>query len=192
MKYPTVTQILSATQPKEKIEGLNKWRQRVGEEEAEKVSQAAHERGIRLDAAISRAFKFAETDDNRVKCLIRKYKLVNEEIEVQSDKHKYRGRADGILTYRDNARSSFILVDYKGKSKPVNEKWIDEDYLCQIAAYFYAMHETSVTKPAYAVLMYFVDGLEYPQEFIITEIELSRHFSKFLKRLEQYEKGNQD
>ena len=40
-KIPSVTTILSATKPKESQESLQKWRDRVGVEEARKITQAA-------------------------------------------------------------------------------------------------------------------------------------------------------
>jgi hypothetical protein len=40
-KIPSVTTILSSTKPKEAQESLQKWRDRVGAEEARKITQAA-------------------------------------------------------------------------------------------------------------------------------------------------------
>ena len=47
-KLPSVTTILSATTPKEKIERLNEWRNRVGHKQAQAITTEAAGRGTRM------------------------------------------------------------------------------------------------------------------------------------------------
>ena len=45
---PSVTTVLGQTQPKEKQESLNRWRQRVGQKQAEKITKDAATRGTAM------------------------------------------------------------------------------------------------------------------------------------------------
>ena len=51
-KIPSVTTILSSTKPKEAQDSLQKWRDRVGAEEAKKITQAAALRGTEMHYVI--------------------------------------------------------------------------------------------------------------------------------------------
>jgi len=51
-KLPSVTTILSATQSDEKRASLAKWKQKVGENEAERVKNVAAERGTKMHSIL--------------------------------------------------------------------------------------------------------------------------------------------
>ena len=55
-KLPSVTTILSATQSKEKRESLQRWRERVGEEEATRIVDQSGARGTAMHKILEKYF----------------------------------------------------------------------------------------------------------------------------------------
>ena len=51
-KLPSVTTILSATQPQEKLEAIAKWKARVGDVEADRVKNTAANRGTLMHSIL--------------------------------------------------------------------------------------------------------------------------------------------
>ena len=51
-KLPSVTTILSATQPQEKLDSIAKWKARVGVEEADRVKNTAANRGTAMHSIL--------------------------------------------------------------------------------------------------------------------------------------------
>ena len=57
LKIPSVTTILSSTQSKEKQESLQKWRDRVGEKEAARITSQAATRGTEMHYVLEQYLK---------------------------------------------------------------------------------------------------------------------------------------
>ena len=57
LKIPSVTTILSATQSKEKQESLQKWRERVGEKEAARITNQAATRGTEMHYVLEQFYQ---------------------------------------------------------------------------------------------------------------------------------------
>jgi genome maintenance exonuclease 1 len=179
-KYPTVTQILDATMPNEKRAAQEAWKMRVGEEEAERIRQAAIERGNEIDANVLRVKDGQECTDVRISKYLDGYEIVAHEMRVHSDMHQYRGRFDAVLQM--NGRN--ILVDWKGSGRWKQKKYL-ADYRLQLGAYFGALVEMGWNIDCAKVVL-FVDGMDRPQVYWQQPDELWSAHEEFVKRLKQY------
>jgi hypothetical protein len=180
MKYPSVTRILDATMPPEKRAALNAWKLRVGEEEAERIRQAAIERGNRIDANVLSIKNGGPCDDGRISKYLDGYQFAAHEMNVHSDVHGYCGRFDAVLRMNDRN----ILVDWKGSNKWKRKKYL-ADYRLQLGAYFGALVEMGWNIDCAKVVL-FVDGMDKPQVFWQQPEELWAAHAEFVERVRQY------
>jgi hypothetical protein len=180
MKYPSVTKILDATMPAEKRAGLEAWKKRVGEVEANRIRDEAFARGRKIDADVDEWRVRGACDDPRIAQHLTGYAFVHHEYDVRSEAHQYQGRLDAVLSI--NGRN--ILVDFKGANRPKPRKYM-EDYELQIGAYYGACLEMGVAIDCGCVCV-FVDGEERPTLHWIDEMTLGHRLREFLLRVEQY------
>ncbi len=148
-KIPSVTTILSATKPKESQESLQKWRDRVGAEEARKITQAAALRGTEMHYVIEQYMNGVgylnltpQGDLSRrmahtiIKNLEPLKVIYGNEVSL-AYKDLYAGATDLVGEHSGEP----TIIDFKQANKPKRAEWID-DYFYQIAAYALA-HEDS-------------------------------------------------
>lgn len=181
-KYPTVTGILDATMPNEKRAALEAWKMRVGEDEAERIRQAAIERGNKIDTAVLSVKNGEPCEDARIASYIEGYEIVAHEMRICSHIHQYRGRLDAVL--RMNERN--ILVDWKGSGRWKRKEYLS-DYTLQLAAYFGALVEMGWNVDCAKVVL-FVDGRDKPQVLWQQPDELWRLHEQFVMRVEEYKR----
>lgn len=151
--FPSVTSILSATN---ESEGLLKWRNKVGEEEAKRIMKEAASRGTLVHKYVEdyfnknldlEVFNKEATDVKHLSNSIIEYVLKNnitilgQEIALWHDELKYAGRCDATGIYNDE----FILLDWKTSSKLKRVDWIT-DYFLQCTAYCLAHNRLLNTK----------------------------------------------
>lgn len=181
VQYPSVTEILSATMPEEKKAALQKWRDRVGEKEAERIREVSFARGRGIDDQVAAFRAGEEIADQRIVQYLTGYHIAEQEMRVRSEVNKYRGRLDALLQI--NGRT--ILVDFKGSNrwKPIKQL---EDYRLQLGAYFGALHEMGHEIDAGCVTL-FVDGKDKPQVYWQQPDELWEAHAEFVLRVRQYE-----
>ena len=60
---PSVTTVLGQTQPKEKQESLERWRQKVGREEAKRITREAGDRGTAMHYYLEQLIQGTPTKD---------------------------------------------------------------------------------------------------------------------------------
>ena len=195
-KLPSVTTILSAT--KEDNDGIKRWIERVGEEEANRIRQEAAIRGTNMHYILEKQIVNGDLWDYRpdtpdekqaykMACKImdegfpRISQIYGCEISLYNP-DKYAGKADAIGLFEGEP----TIMDFKQTNKPKRREWI-QDYFCQLAAYALAHNElygTDIKKGA--ILMCSVD-LIY-QEFVIQGDEFKRCADLWLRRVEQYQR----
>ncbi len=142
-KLPSVTTILSATQPQDKLESLAKWKAKVGEVEADRIKNTAANRGTIMHSILEGYILEKEVLDmteagvqahSMAKTIIDKGLPDLEEIwgseVVVSYPGLYAGATDlvGVYMGRDS------IIDFKQSNKPKRIEWIT-DYKLQMVAY---------------------------------------------------------
>jgi len=139
--YPSVTTILSAYNKK----AIQEWRERVGEEVANKISTQASTRGTRLHSLcetyllnelsplkLQSVMPDAKELFNKIKPKLDANigKIYSLEQALYSDKLKIAGRVDCIAEWN----GELSVIDFKTASKEKNEEWI-QNYFMQCSAY---------------------------------------------------------
>lgn len=208
---PSVTTILSATTPKEKLQALQEWRDRVGHEKAQQITTEAANRGTRMHTYLEKyvlegqrvnepgnpwakpSWHMANTVIEKGLCKVEEFWGM--EVPLYFPR-VYAGTSDGVGLHRsaDGVVSESIL-DYKQTNKPKKREWI-EDYFLQLAAYAEAHNEVHGTKINKGVILMCVkpetnqDGLmtgepKY-QEFVVEGYEFELYKQGWWARVEQY------
>jgi len=167
-KYPSITTVLSIRGK----ESLAKWKARVGEEEAKKISVKAANRGTAVHqlaedyvnnksdwskgAMPANLFTF-----NTIKPILDKHvdNIWAQEVPLYSDKFQIAGRVDCIAEYD----GELTIIDYKTSRKPKKEEWIT-NYFIQASFYAAAFYElTGVAIKKFAIIIAVDD--DEPQVF---------------------------
>jgi genome maintenance exonuclease 1 len=190
-KIPSVTTILSATKPKESQESLQKWRDRVGAEEARKITQAAALRGTEMHYVLENylngvGYLNLSTDGATARIMAHKIidnmdplKLIYGSEVSLAYEDKWAGSTD--LVGQFNGKET--IVDFKQSNKLKKEEWI-EDYYYQIAAYSLAHKKNYGPIEQGLIAMCTKDG-KY-QQFLMNEKKLSEYESKWFDRVQKY------
>ena len=195
LKVPSVTTVLKKTQPKEKQDSLKKWRERVGEEQAEKIRDDAAAVGTALHKCLEKYILekgnlkyFDDTPVGRqaremANIIIGRSFFNIEEVwgcEVHLAGENYAGTTDAVGIFDGEP----AIIDFKQTNKPKKEEWI-EDYYLQLAAYAMAhnyMFETNLSQGY--ILMCSRDG--YFQQFHLTPEMFPAYCDKWKERLDIY------
>ena len=139
--YPSVTTILSAYNKK----AIQEWRERVGEESANKISTQASTRGTRLHS-LCESYLLNELSPLKLNSVMPDAKelfvkikpklddnigkIYSLEQALYSDKLRIAGRVDCIAEWN----GELTVIDFKTASKEKNEDWI-QNYFMQCSAY---------------------------------------------------------
>jgi len=190
---PSVTTILSATQSDEKKASLANWRQKVGENEADKIRDEAASRGTAMHQFLEfylRNEKILDlSDEGQVASGMGQVIIdqgFSELKEIWGSEVTlfypglYAGSTDlcGIYSGRES------IIDFKQTNKPKRKEWIDE-YFMQLGAYAMAhdvIYNTCVDQGV--ILMCSKDG--FFQKFTSTGKEFTRFKHKFLEKVGQF------
>ena len=190
---PSVTTILQATQSDEKKASLANWRQKVGENEAEKIKNTAAARGTLMHSFLEyyvRGDKLLDlSDEGQVASGMGQVIIdqgFSELKEIWGSEVTlfypglYAGSTDlcGIYSGRES------IIDFKQTNKPKRKEWID-DYFVQLGAYAMAhdvIYNTCVDQGV--ILMCSKDG--FFQKFISNGEEFTRFKHKFLEKVGQF------
>lgn len=164
----------------DKRASLQAWRDRVGREEAERISKAALLRGRIIDEQVELLHTTGACEDSRISIYLNGYSFVARELPVVSEMHGYQGRLDAIL--RMNGRN--ILVDFKGATRWKPKKYL-EDYRVQLGAYYGACLESGMNIDCACVIL-FIDGRRRPQVYWQQLHELNEAHLIFVDRVKRY------
>lgn len=176
-KHPSVTTVLSQMLSKE---ALIAWRERIGDEEADKIMNYASERGKTVHSYCEKYVKEyltkGEVDENwkeenevayggflKIKKVMdSKVKIVNNlEFNLWSDRIKTGGTCDVLCQY-DYVPS---VLDYKTSMKFKKEEWIKKYFLqcCVYALMVYELHGVIIPQ---MVVVIATDGIDNAQVFV--------------------------
>lgn len=205
-KLPSVTTILDRTKPEESRQALAEWKRRVGQEQAQKITTEAANRGTRMHSYLEHYVKtdeikpagtnpYAWASHAMAMTVIQEgLKNVNEFWGVEVPLYfpnLYAGTTDGVGIHA-GAES---ILDYKQTNKPKREEWID-DYKLQLVAYALAHNEVYGTRIRKGVVLMCVrpevDGQQnitrppQYQEFTLKPEEFDHWEQQWWKRLELY------
>jgi len=190
---PSVTTILQATQSDDKKASLAKWRQKVGENEAEKIRDEAAARGTAMHKFLEyyiRNEKLLDLSDEGRAARSMGQAIIDQGLSGMEEiwgsevtlfyPGLYAGQTDlcGIYSGRES------IVDFKQTNKPKRVEWV-EDYFLQLAAYAMAhdqIYGTCVDQGV--ILMCSKDG--FFQKFTSNGSEFTRFKHKFLSKIGQF------
>jgi len=193
-KLPSVTTILSATAPKEKMQALYEWRKRVGAVKAQEITTEAsgvgtsmhkqlenHLLGNEVPVGSNLVHKTANPMAKTIidSGLIHLDECWGTEIPLYFPTI-YAGTTDGAGLWKGQP----AIFDFKQTNRPKKREWI-EDYFLQLVAYSLAHNEVHGTNIQTGVILMCSRALEY-QEFIIEGAEFDKYNDMWWRRVEQY------
>ena len=195
-KLPSVTTVLGQTQPKEKQESLDRWRQKVGLREAQKITRDAAIRGTAMHKYLEdlilgqRSLDLTDLGQQaQTMAEIIVERGLNDCSEIYGTEAVlyypglYAGSCDLVAKYKDKVS----IIDFKQTNKPKQREWIG-DYFLQMAAYGMAhdaVYGTSIEQGV--IMMCSKDG--FYQQFMIEGEEFRDAKHKFLGRLDEFYSG---
>jgi genome maintenance exonuclease 1 len=197
LNLPSVTNILQFTQSKDKQQGLDKWRERVGMLEAFEITRQAARRGTEMHKVLEKYANgegYLNLSDEGTKPRLMAHEIIQNlgplkvvygtEISL-TGKNRWAGSTDVIGEYDGKP----TIIDFKQSNKPKREEWV-EDYYYQIAAYSLAHEEHYGPIDQGLIAICTVDGLY--QEFKMDAVKMDEYENKWLERLERYEKKQEE
>jgi hypothetical protein len=187
---PSVTTVLSNTSKSK--DGLIQWRNRVGNEEAERIIKQSTDIGTAVHEGIEKYLlnqswdDFSESSDQLLAKRMTN-KFINDGLNGISEvwglevglilDNLYAGTADCVGKYKDIP----TLIDFKTAKKIKKREWI-EDYFLQGCAYANA-HNVMFGTDIQQIVILMVDRDLVFQEFIVRPTEFKILTHKWKKRL---------
>ena len=190
-KIPSVTTILSATQSEEKKASLDRWRQRVGYQEAQRITTQAATRGTEMHYVLEnyidgKGYLNLSPEGAQARLMaheivknLDKLKIVyGNEVSLAYD-DLWAGATDVVGLYDDQP----TIIDFKQSNKPKREEYV-EDYYYQIAAYSLA-HKKQYGEITQGLICVCTKDILY-QEFKMNEVRLKEYEEKWLERVHKF------
>jgi len=187
--FPSITTILGKTKDDS---FLIEWRARVGQEEAQRITDYSASRGTKVHKhmedymnGITPDLSEATEDEIQMFNGLRLFrnqitKIYGQEVPLYSPTLKYAGRTDLVGEWE------YIpaIIDYKTSRRPKKVEWI-EDYFLQTFAYSLAHNELYGTNITKGVILIAVDN-DMPQCFSMDFKEEDWVYDKLGERLHQF------
>ena len=192
-KLPSVTTILGATASSEKRESLQKWKDRIGELEAERVKNRAASRGTAMHSYLEMHLNGENLLDLTIEGLEARsmaQKIIEEGLkdleEVWGSEvvlyypDLWAGQTDlvGIYQGRDS------IIDFKQSNRPKREEWITDYYLQ--GALYAAAHDCIYGTEIEQTVILMCTPDNYFQRFIVNGQRFKHYKSEWLRRLDAY------
>jgi genome maintenance exonuclease 1 len=142
-EYYSVTTILSHSKSSEDSAKLQKWKERVGDEESERIKKSATKRGTILHGWCEDYLRFGSEPDPSPEdevwdfwisirpTLSQVTDVKFQEVQVYHKGLKYAGTLDCYASFQGVSNT---LIDFKTAAKPKRRDWIN-DYFLQTVAY---------------------------------------------------------
>ena len=190
-KIPSVTTILSATQSEEKKAGLDAWRERVGYQEAARITSQAALRGTEMHYVLEnyidgRGYLNLSPEGAQARLMaheivnnLDKLKIVYGNEVCLAYEDLWAGATDVVGEYDDQP----TILDFKQSNKIKREEYV-EDYYYQIAAYSLA-HKKQYGPITQGLICICTKDVIY-QEFKMDEVKLKEYEDKWMKRVTKY------
>ena len=193
-KLPSVTTILSQTQPEEKKAKLAEWQRKVGKTEADSIRDQAAERGTIMHRIIEGYLtgeRHADLSDLGTQAGVMAKTIWDQDLRDNMDEvwgtevtvdypGLYAGATDLVGVYN----GAEIIGDFKQTNKPKRREWIS-DYFIQLAAYAMAqnyVYRTSIQSGV--ILMCSKDNIF--QRFYVNPEEFKKYTFEWLRRVDLY------
>jgi len=204
-KVPSVTTILDKTKPAEKVQALQNWKKRVGEQRAQEITTEAANRGTRMHAYLEHyvlqqdmkplpSNPFAHPSwFMAAEVILKGLGNVDEFWGVEVPLYYsglYAGTTDCIGLWKGRP----AIMDFKQTNRPKKREWID-DYFLQLAAYAAAHNEMHGTTIDQGVILMacqpklLEDGTYSTPEYFEFEVlpnEFAHWANEWMKRVELY------
>ena len=184
--YPSITSVLGS-QPKP---SLDAWRERVGEEEADRIMKESAKLGTAVHVLCERYLSnqnlLMVNDEargvfNRLRFLLGNINnIVGLEIPLYSDILKLAGTADCIAEYN----GVLSVIDFKTSKRAKKEEWI-EDYFIQAFFYSAAFFEMTGAIPEQIVILIAVRESFEVQVFKKPFKEMDTYIEKLIQIMKQ-------
>lgn len=188
--YPSITTVLSILSK----DSIVKWRKRVGEEEANKISHQAATRGTSVHKLAEDYIDNVEDWDkdvlpNNLFTFSHLKTIIDEKVDnvwfqeeyLYSDKLECAGQVDCIAEY-DGVLS---VIDFKTSRKPKKIEWIT-NYFIQASFYAAAFYERTGVPIKQGVILIAVDH-DNPQVFKVNTYD---YLNKFIEVRQKYREQN--
>ena len=192
-KLPSVTTILDQTQPAEKRESLQRWRERVGEAEAARIVDESQTRGTAmhkiLEMYILDKGYLDETNVGKqahnmaIQVIQNGLSSVTEYYGTECTLF-YPGLFAGQTDLVGVHKGQDAIIDFKQTNKPKKEEWIG-DYKLQLAAYAMAHNILFKTQICKGVIM-MCSADNFYQEFVVEGEQFQQYMFEFLRRVDEY------
>ena len=189
-KLPSVTTILARTKDQS---FLDKWKAKVGHEQAEIIKNHSSKRGTSMHKFIENHITGVGYDDlsaigeearpMAAKIIEMGLTPITEYYGSEVTLHYpglYAGSTDLVCLHNDKE----TIVDFKQANKPKREEWI-EDYYLQIGAYAMAHDYVHGSNIEQGIIMVCTPDL-YFQEFRFEGEKMREYRHRFLERFSQY------
>ena len=190
IRLPSVTTILAQTKDQSY---LDRWKAKVGHEEAERIKNLSSKRGTSMHKFIEKHITGDGYDDlteigTQAKPMAQK--IIDVGLTPVKDYYgsevtlHYPGLYAGSTDLVCEHSGKETIIDFKQANKPKREEWI-EDYYLQIAAYAMAhdhMHNSNIEQ---GIIMVCTPDL-YFQEFKFDGNKMRKYRHRFLERLSQF------
>ena len=192
-KLPSVTTILSATQSEDKKAGLDAWRERVGYQEAARITSQAALRGTEMHFVLEnyidgRGYLNLSPEGSQARLMaheivqnLEKLKIVYGNEVSLAYEDLWAGATDVVGVYDEQP----TIVDFKQSNKIKREEFV-EDYFYQIAAYSLA-HKKQYGPITQGLICICTKDVIY-QEFKMDEEKLKKYEDKWMERVNNYYK----
>jgi len=196
--YPGVSTILRATQSYEKIRALQRWRERVGEAEAQRISQEATSRGSLLHKITETHLKgedvsavLAAAGSAQAEIVTPFWEQVQTVLPALKDPFlvesvvwhpigHYAGAIDLACHWEDDTGRYPVVLDWKTSLRPKRWEYL-EDYLLQLTAYGAALNRSHDLKIQQGILI-----VSSPEALQVFPVDLKEHWGRWMQRLYQF------
>ena len=189
-KLPSVTTILAKTKDQSY---LTAWKQKVGNETAERIKNLSSKRGTSMHKFIEKYITGAGYDDLTeigVQAKPMAQKIIDVGLTPVTEYYGsevslyypglYAGSTDLVCVHNEID----TIIDFKQANKPKREDWID-DYFLQISAYAMAHDYVHGSNIQQGIILICTPDL-YLQEFKFSGDKMRQYRHKFLERLSQF------
>jgi genome maintenance exonuclease 1 len=188
---PSVTTILSATKD---MTGLNEWKNRVGHENAQRITTEAAGVGTAMHANLERFLCGMERQPGNNEVHVQANKMadiiignglskMNEVWAMEQSLYfpgLYSGTTDLVGVYDGEP----AVCDHKQTNKPKKAEWV-EDYYVQLVAYILAHNEVYGTDIRRGVIFMCSRDFQY-QQFDLTKDNFNKYEDMWLAKVEEY------
>ncbi|MCK5020001.1 MAG: PD-(D/E)XK nuclease family protein [Candidatus Peribacteraceae bacterium] len=182
--FRSATTFLGDTKTQDTIDGLQNWVNRVGDNEAKRITEEAANRGsIIHDGAEQYLLNNTPIIQSKWRLLFRRFQRILNRIDVLlllegvlwSKALRLAGRVDCVGYYN----GVLSIIDFKTSIKPKNKKWI-EDYWIQATIYSLLFESVYGIKIPHLVIMIIC---EENQKIQVFEGDREQYILKLGKRL---------